>query len=261
MKRLAALAGGDRLVHAYILEGGSAANKLRAAEIFAKAVHCLGAPPKPCELCPSCVKANHGNHEDILYLRREGSSIGVKQIEELQIRLRGKPFASERTIAVVDEAERMTPQGQNKLLKTLEEPSGGNIILLLTRSSESLLKTVQSRCVVLRLAADDVALSPESSELAEAFYTALAEVGAYYELSRLVAAAAEPGAPDDFPDALELRFRDALISNQGGARPGLARGTVLRLIDCLEEAKRGIGGGLNVKYAYKRMVLNMLGEI
>jgi DNA polymerase III gamma/tau subunit len=254
-KRLAALAGG-KLFHAYIFEGGRGTDKLRAAETFAKTVHCLGEAPKPCGICLSCVKAEHGNHEDILYLTRNGNSIGVKQIEELQIRLRGKPFASDRIIAVVDEAERMTPQSQNKLLKTLEEPSGGNIIILLTSNSALLLKTIQSRCVVLRLGAAGAAPSGEFAELAAEFYAKIAAGGAYYELYRLVGAAAERDASGDFLDILEIRFRDALVSRQ----EGLSRNDILRFVDCLEDARRGINSGFNVKYAFKSMILNMLAD-
>jgi hypothetical protein len=260
-KRLAALADGDKLFHAYIFEGDRGAAKLRAAETFAKAVHCLGEAPRPCGFCSSCIKADHGNHEDILYLRRDGNSIGVKQIEELQLRLRGKPFASERIIAVVDEAERMTPQSQNKLLKTLEEPSGGNIIVLLTLNSALLLKTVQSRCIVLHLEAACSAPTDASAELAAAFFAGLSDGAPYYALSRLIGAASERDAADDFLDALELRFRDALIAGPCEANSDLGRETVLRLIDCLADTRRGIGGGLSVKYAHKRMTLNMLGEI
>jgi hypothetical protein len=252
-----ALAGG-KLLHAYIFEGARGTDKMRAAETFAKTVHCLGETPKPCGICLSCVKAEHGNHEDILYLTRDGNSIGVKQVEELQIRLRGKPFASERVIAVIDEAERMTPQSQNKLLKTLEEPSGGNIIILLTSNSALLLKTIQSRCAVLRLGAVGAAPAGDFAELAAAFYAKLTAGGAYYELYKLVGAAAERDASSDFLDALEIRLRDALVSGLGAGRQEYpSHDDILRFADCVEDARRGVNGGLNVKYAFKTMILNM----
>jgi hypothetical protein len=253
-KRLAALAGGGSVFHAYIFEGGRGADKLGAAKSFAKALHCTGARPGPCEFCLSCVKANHGNHEDIWYLTREGNSIGVKQIEDLQARLRGKPFASERIIAIVDEAERMTPQSQNKLLKTLEEPCGGNIVILLTANAALLLETIRSRCVLLSLEAAPEAASCASASLADAFVETLTAGSAYYELSRLVGAASERDAIDDFLDALELRLHDALLAASDSAR----RVCILHLIDCAEEARRGVGVGLNAKYALKTMILKML---
>jgi replication-associated recombination protein RarA len=242
------------LFHAYILEGGRGTDKLRAAEAFAKAVHCTGEGPRPCGGCLSCRKAEHGNHEDILYLTRDGNSIGVKQVEDLQLRLRGKPFASARIIAIVDEAERMTPQSQNKLLKTIEEPCGNNIILLLTVNAALLLKTIQSRCILLRLTAAPDAASGAFAELAADFAEKLAGGGAYHELSRLVGTVTERDAADAFLDALTLRLRDALI-----AADGAARADILRLIDCAGEAGRGLGLGLNVKYAIKTMILKMLG--
>jgi DNA polymerase-3 subunit delta' len=249
-----ATAGGGKLFHAYIFEGGRGTDPLRAAEAFAKAVHCTGAGEKPCGHCLSCIKVNHGNHEDMLYLAREGNSIGVKQIEDLQARLRGKPFASDRIIAIVDEAERMTPQSQNKLLKTLEEPSGDNIVLLLTANAEMLLATIRSRCVSVRLETAPGVASDAFATLADDFALKLAAGGAYYELSRLVGTVTERDAAGDFLDALELRLRDALLA----ARAGERRAELSRFIDCAEEARRGLGGGLNVKYAFKTMILKML---
>jgi DNA polymerase III delta prime subunit len=258
LKRLAAQAAGGKLFHAYILEGGRGTDKLRAAEYFAKAVHCVGAAPRPCGICLSCVKAAHGNHEDILYLTRDGNSIGVKQTEDLQARLRGKPFASARIVAIVDEAERMTPQSQNKLLKMLEEPAGGNIVLLLTANASLLLGTIQSRCRLLRLAAASDAGPVAFAELAADFAARLAAGSAYYELSRLVSAVTERDDAVDFLEALELDLRDALVAPFGGAQSAAGPADVPRLIDCAEEAGRGLAAGLNVKYTLKAMILKML---
>jgi DNA polymerase-3 subunit delta' len=255
-KRLTTLAAGEKLFHAYIFEGGRSVDKLRAAAYFAKAVHCTGGEPRPCGVCLSCAKAEHGNHEDILHLARDGNSIGVKQIEALQARLRGKPFASARIIAIVDEAERMTPQSQNKLLKTLEEPSGGNIVLLLTANADLLLETIQSRCVLLRLAAAPGAVSGTHAALAVDFVEKLTAGGAYYELSRLINPVAERDAADDFLEALALCLRDALVAASGDVR----RTDILRFADCAEETARGLLGGLSVKYALKAMILKMLSE-
>jgi replication-associated recombination protein RarA len=253
-RRLTALANGENLFHAYIFEGGRGTDKMGAAFVFAKAAHCSGEKPKPCGACLSCVKADRGNHEDILYLRRDGNSIGVKQIEDLQARLRSKPFASKRNVAIVDEAERMTPQSQNKLLKTLEEPSGGNIVLLLTANAALLLETIRSRCVVLRLAAAFETPSGACATLAETFACELTAGSAYHKLSQLVGATTERDAADEFLDALELRLRDAAVAVSDDAR----RRDLLRFIDCAEEARRGVRDGFNVKYALKAMVLRML---
>jgi hypothetical protein len=257
-KRLAALTTGENFFHAYIFAGGRNVDKMRVAMEFAKAAHCLGEGLKPCGICSSCVKADHGNHEDILFLVRDGNSIGVKQIEDLQIRLRGKPFASKRIIAIADEAERMTPQSQNKLLKTLEEPSGGNIIILLTLNPELLLGTLQSRCIILRLEAETLAADSSFSALAERFFEKLSAGGAYYEFAGFFGAKTERDEADDFLDALEICFRDALVADAGDARRGFSRADILRFIDCAEEAKRGVAGGFNVKYTLKIMILKML---
>ncbi|MDR3294598.1 MAG: hypothetical protein LBT26_02040 [Clostridiales Family XIII bacterium] len=129
LKRLHAWTEREAFSHAYIFAGPPEADKMGAARAFLKTAYCLAEDARPCGHCIMCTKIEHGNHEDLLYVQREGSSIGVKQIEDLQQRLRNKPYASERISAVIEDADKMTPQSQNKLLKTLEEPNPGNILI------------------------------------------------------------------------------------------------------------------------------------
>lgn len=108
--------------HAYLLEGNCSINKLALAESFVKAILCKDGEGDSCECCSSCNKLNHGNHEDVIYLAAEGNSIKDEAVEELQSRLKKKPYVGDRNIVILRDADTMTLRAQNRLLKTLEEP-------------------------------------------------------------------------------------------------------------------------------------------
>jgi len=139
--------------HAYIIHGERSSGKEYIARLFAEALQCTGEGERPCGLCPSCMQAAGNNHPDIIYVSHEKpGSIGVDDIR-LQINndMVIKPYSSPWKIYICNEAEKMTPQAQNALLKTLEEPPAYGIIILLTTTMEALLPTIQSRCITLNM--------------------------------------------------------------------------------------------------------------
>jgi DNA polymerase-3 subunit delta' len=77
IRKLEELANGGRLFHACIFAGSGGADKAGAAREFVKAVQCAGGKPRPCDRCLSCRNVDHGNHEVLIYLKREGNSIVV----------------------------------------------------------------------------------------------------------------------------------------------------------------------------------------
>ena len=99
----------------------------------------------------SCKKAMNRNHPDIIYVTHEKpNSIGIEDIREQLIGdVAIKPYTGPYKIYIVDEAEKMTVQAQNALLKTIEEPPAYAVILLLVNNGGSLLPTISSRCVTL----------------------------------------------------------------------------------------------------------------
>ena len=101
--------------------------------------------------CSSCKKAMNRNHPDIIYVTHEKpNSIGIEDIREQLIGdVAIKPYIGPHKIYIVDEAEKMTVQAQNALLKTIEEPPAYAVILLLVNNGGSLLPTISSRCVTL----------------------------------------------------------------------------------------------------------------
>lgn len=141
-----------KVSHAYILQGERSAGKEFIAKVFAAALQCEKGEGEPCGECRSCKQAENGNQPDIIRVTHEKpNTIGVEDIRKITGDIAIKPYSSTRKIYIVNEAEKMTVQAQNALLKTLEEPPEYAVILLLTTNVDTLLPTIQSRCVLLTM--------------------------------------------------------------------------------------------------------------
>lgn len=147
------LRAGD-YVHAYLICGISGVGKRTLARLMAQYILCSGdKAEEPCGVCPDCVRFRDGAHPDVIYLRpeKDRKSIVVDQIRELVALAGEHTYAGGRRIICVEQAEKMNPQAQNALLKTLEEPQEENVFLLLCEDTALLLPTIVSRCRVLKL--------------------------------------------------------------------------------------------------------------
>lgn len=143
----------NKISHAYIFNGEHGSGKKMLARAFSKALECEAGYGDCCDMCRSCHQVDTGNHPDIKWVTHEKpSSIGVEDIRiQLNNDIEIKPYSGKYKIYIVDEAEKMTPQAQNALLKTIEEPPSYGIIILLTSNIDMMLPTIRSRCVTLNL--------------------------------------------------------------------------------------------------------------
>jgi len=141
-----------RVVHAYLFAGPAGTGKRTLADICAQALLCRAAQDKPCGLCPSCKRFLSGNHPDVHRLVPE-KSIGVEAVRELIDALSIHSYEGGRRVVLVSGADKMTPQAQNALLKTLETPPGDTVFFLMTQQMTSLLPTIISRCRIVRFSA------------------------------------------------------------------------------------------------------------
>lgn len=142
----------QKISHAYILQGERSSGKEFIAKVFAAALQCEEQEGEPCGECRSCKQAASGNQPDIIKVTHEKpNTIGVEDIRKVTGDIAIKPYSSPRKIYIINEAEKMTVQAQNALLKTLEEPPAYVVILLLTTNVDTLLPTIQSRCVLLTM--------------------------------------------------------------------------------------------------------------
>lgn len=139
--------------HAYIFNGEEGSGRKTAADTFAAALCCENPEvnARPCGKCLACMQASSHNHPDIIRVTHEKSRIGVDDIRNSLIDdISIKPFSAPFKVYIVDEAERMTEQAQNALLKTLEEPPAYAVIILITTNTGAFLQTILSRCITLQ---------------------------------------------------------------------------------------------------------------
>ena len=143
----------DKVSHAYILNGERGAGKKMLATLFAATLLCEKGGPDPCNECHSCRQAESGNHPDIIKVTHEKpNSISVDDIrEQVNNTIMIKPYQGPYKVYIIPQADMMTPQAQNALLKTIEEPPEYAVIMLLTENADTLLPTINSRCVMLKL--------------------------------------------------------------------------------------------------------------
>ena len=143
----------NKVSHAYIINGERSAGKEFIAKVYAMTLQCEKGETEPCGECHSCRQALGNNQPDIIYISHEKpNTIGVEDIRaQINNDIGIKPYSSPYKIYIINEGEKMTPQAQNALLKTLEEPPAYAVILILTTNVETLLPTILSRCVVLHM--------------------------------------------------------------------------------------------------------------
>src|SRR5512134_2763046 len=145
-----ALANGT-LAHAYLFSGAEGTGKKMTALALASAVNCLErGPDGGCGTCPSCRKVASGSHPDVHLLVPDGTEIKIDQVREVQSELSLRPFEGAKKVLIVDGAETMKDASSNALLKTLEEPPGDTVIILVTSRPQGLLPTIRSRCQEIR---------------------------------------------------------------------------------------------------------------
>ncbi len=252
-EQLVRLIRDGKLLHAYILEGRHTGSLNHFAGSLAHEITCYG--------------------EDVHRICADGLSVKDKAVEELLARLHLKPLVGERTVAIIQDADTMTPRAQNRLLKTLEEPPGEAVLLLLSNNAEHLLPTIRSRCVLFRLDEDgefESAYEASSIEQAQAIGTMILKGESYYAMAgKLQEVTSEREQAYAFLDALEKWYRDLLLWRAGVPAefkdPQIkSLGNLLHMdrgysaVALIEEARRDLDRRINTSYAIKNMVLKMI---
>ena len=145
----------DKVSHAYILNGEKGSGKKLLASLFAMSLQCQDREEDgdACGKCQSCKQTVNNNQPDIIKVTHEKpSTISIDDIrEQVNNDIVIKPYSSRYKIYIIADADMMTVQAQNALLKTIEEPPEYAVIMLLTENAETLLPTIRSRCVMLKL--------------------------------------------------------------------------------------------------------------
>ena len=198
-----------RVHHAYLFAGLSGIGKRRVALRFAQALNCVGdESSRPCGSCTHCTRIERAEHPDVVFVDPDRSKaravVKIEVVRNLIRQVHFKPFEGRRRVIIIDDAETVNEQGANALLKTLEEPTGETVFVLVTSQLQSLLPTIRSRCQIVRFA-------PLPREVVMA---GLARAGVEPEVAR-VAAAFSGGS---LGEALRLATEDGLTARRDFAR-------------------------------------------
>lgn len=143
----------NRLSHAYLFAGLEEIGKKKFALEFIKLINCQAGDftGNKKEQCRDCKSIGEGKHPDVLMVYPEkGGEIQISQIRDVQKFLSLKPYYSSFKAIIVDEAEKMNKESQGCFLKTLEEPKGNTILILISSKPQTLLATILSRCQLVK---------------------------------------------------------------------------------------------------------------
>lgn len=148
--RLKNIIKSGRIANAYIFSGPSDVGKKFVAINFAKALNCKEFKDDCCDKCVSCRRINDGNHSDVRIIRPDGTKLKIDQMRFLKKQEAYRAIEGEYKVYIIADAEKMTLESANSILKTLEEPSNNTIFILLTEDYNALLPTIRSRCQLIR---------------------------------------------------------------------------------------------------------------
>ncbi len=140
----------------YLFTGPDGVGKKTAAFAWIRAMMCEQNGDDACGVCKTCLKVSAGSHPDVIYLKPEARDKKVKEeidithIREVIRRFSFKPYEAKKKVLIIDGADRMNIPAANAFLKTLEEPQGEAIIILLAENISKLPLTIISRCQTVR---------------------------------------------------------------------------------------------------------------
>lgn len=143
----------NKVSHAYIISGDSGSGKKLISGAFAKTLVCDYQGDKPCDECTSCRTFDRGNNPDIIYVYPlKTKALSVDDVrEQITVNVNIKPYSHKYKVYVIPNADTLTTQAQNALLKTLEEPPEYAVFMLLAENINVFLPTILSRCVVFTI--------------------------------------------------------------------------------------------------------------
>ena len=136
----------QKVMHSYMFIGPDGIGKTLFAKEFAKMILCINNEKKPCNICKSCIEIENDNNPDLIQIEPDNGTLKIETIRKMQETILEKPIISNKKVYIIKDADLMTKEAGNCLLKTLEEPPS-YITIIMTGSNESMfLNTIKSRC-------------------------------------------------------------------------------------------------------------------
>lgn len=152
VKQLQTVIKNHELAHAYLFVGPTGSGKSQLATWLALRLFCLHLQNgEPDLTCPECQRILSGNHPDVVVAKPEGRQIKVDEIRHLKDEFTKSAVEGNKKLFVIHDAEKMTNNAANSLLKFIEEPGPGIYILMLTTNKSAVLSTIRSRTQVIEL--------------------------------------------------------------------------------------------------------------
>ena len=140
----------SRLEGGYLFSGPEGVGKKLVAKQLAKQVNCLEDSTDACDRCVPCMKIESNQHPDVHIIEGVEPEIKIERIRQLQKDISLKPYEGKRNLFIIDNAHKLTTEAQGAILKILEEPPRGSLIILISDKPALLLKTIISRCRILK---------------------------------------------------------------------------------------------------------------
>jgi DNA polymerase III subunit delta' len=158
IEAMQAAAAGRGMSHAWLFTGPPGSGRSNAAVALAAALEC---EQGGCDECHACHTVQAGTHADVTLVRTEKLSIGVDEVRELVRRAALAPMGRRWQVLVIEDADRLTDQACNALLKAIEEPTDRTVWMLCAPTVDDVLPTIRSRCRLVTLT------TPTAAEVAD----------------------------------------------------------------------------------------------
>lgn len=232
--------------HAYIFEGSRISGKEACAVSFLMSINGgkdLTADPDHYE-----VRAEAGQGRTV-------KSVKDADMEKLQADLKMKP-QGERNTALIYDADTMTPKAQNRFLKTLEEPTPGTVIVLLSENTENLLETIRSRCIIYRFNSEGESQAETDEETRDLINAMLGGKPFHEVKGRMNKVVKTREDAYLLLDILESRLRD-IMTGKDSLRTSMGKDEAIRNIEITEDIRRALIGNAVVGYAMKLLILKI----
>ncbi len=260
--------------HAFLISGNDEEEKEKLAKILAGAIVCVG-ENAPCDTCAACKKASGDNHPDIIWLRCESASIKVDEIRAIRKDAYLLPNDGEKKVYIIDDADKMTQEAQDALLKILEEPPRFTTFILLCYNHNSLLTTVMSRVTHLKLQSiAEETVEPEIASPARSIAEAISTRNELEILKALISC--EKKKRDEMSGILShliLILRDGAIISAGGGEllsgeecghsvgKALSVNEILKITDAISDARTLISRNVGVAHIVAKCAVEIYASL
>lgn len=275
----------NKVSHSYMFVGIDGIGKKIIAKQFAKKILCTNNIQEKCDECKSCIEFDSDNHPDFLYIEPDGNSIKIEQIRYLQKKIQEKPIISNKKVYIINDANKMTIEAQNCLLKTLEEPPEYSTIILIGNNESAFLNTIKSRCMIIAFRPIEDQLVKEyleknyqmmniTSNMLEAFQGSIGKaiilkdkIDEYQQIEKIIEELDKKNIIDIISES-ELIYKDKdeimdILEYINIVLLKLAKEKI-KFVNCIkivEETKMRLKQNANYDMSIDNMLFNMWGEV